>query len=297
MGWLTFFSLSGILGAFRTLFLRCFSPRSLSEDAEERRGFLHQTAQDRERNRDILAADLTDEIRDKWTKPLISLPVHVDIPRLIKKIDVVGVDNGHETAILTPTDREGANTHQPILDLVLALATQFDPHYTIERRNTTTAQFYNAFGQGSDAGMSLMDFMNTALGEESSVVGVLKACTQSTLAPAVLKLKFSIGTSFSFKDVRGSWYINIRFVEGRHIQVIHTKSEVSFDDTEAGQFQFRWRLTITLDRTALTVTHADLHILDATISSRMPPSNLKEIRRLMQPYAQGATINVVYPLP
>ena len=45
------------------------------------------------------------------------------------------------------------------------------------------------------------------MGENNRVMGVLKCCNQSVLAPAVLRLKSSIGSAFPYKDIRGGWRI------------------------------------------------------------------------------------------
>lgn len=135
--------------------------------------------------------------------------------------------------------------------------------------------------------MTLLSFMQKVVGADSKVSRLLKACTQSLIAPAVLKLKFSIGSQFSFKDVRGSWNIRIEFYDASEdnvIKVVHTKKETSYDESPEGSFNFQWSLAISFAQDLSALLDSQLTIESIWVSHHMPSDKVSALSGLMMPY-------------
>jgi len=241
----------------------------------------------------ILSTDLEADIREKWSKPLSTLPVHIDIPRLAKKIKVLRFHDPKSSSTLFSASEDTENSPQLILGIFLAVSQQFETppfdhstgHPSPSLPSLMESKFPDYFTNPLETSICLFDFMHQVVGAESKTVKVLKACTQSLLAPAVLKLKFSVGSKFPFRDKRGSWNIRVEFVEAEQlIKVIHCKEETSFDDSVEGFFGFRWSLCITFDRDVTEVVGASLFIEGVRISPEMPPDKVSTLESLMHPY-------------
>ena len=84
---------------------------------------------------------------------------------------------------------------------------QFIP--TIKGRNLATGRRAASSIAHRDISEDLRRFLSTMMGDPHPVVRLLKACNQSTIAPAAIRLKVDIGSKHPYKDKRGSWRIDI----------------------------------------------------------------------------------------
>jgi len=137
------------------------------------------------------ATDLKQDISTKWHKPYHTLPVHVDIPRLAKKIVIYGdgviVHNTPEdNACNTSSGNLFADLSQQdttIRDIILTLSKWLGD--SPEQQEIIASRYAGFFGNG-DPSLSLNEFIEQVVGVDSKVVRVFKGCNQSILAPGVL---------------------------------------------------------------------------------------------------------------
>jgi len=236
-----------------------------------------------------VAADLLKEISTKWERPYHTLPVHVDIPRLAKKIVIYG--NG--VIVHRPPDEEMHSSSgnlfsttprvdNTVRDIIVTLSGWLgEPK---EKQEEIFSQYSNFFG-GGDPSLSLTEFLDNIVGPTSKVVNVLKACNQSILAPGVLKLKVAVGNQYPFKDVRGSWRIDVHiYPDG--LNVTHLKRERSFEDDSADYFEFDWSLKLVFDRDVAHLKEVYLYIDALTYGERMDSSKKKKIRAVMSKFSR-----------
>jgi len=121
---------------------------------------------------------------------------------------------------------------------------------------------------GGDTAGPFGNFLNRHMGDNSTVVKVLKACNQSIIAPTVVRLKLSIAPRLPFKDLRGAWRIQIHCLKvsllphqtnlcilfttnhptQSSVVVFHKKYETSWENFSTEEFQFSWQLRITFDK-------------------------------------------------
>lgn len=231
--------------------------------------------------------NLAESIQTRWEKPFQSLPVNVDIPRLVRKISVLSNGNRvfsvNEDTIPDPTLSPGNPRQETVIirDFLLTLSSALGD--SIERRETMNYRFVEFFGRSGDASVFLLDFLDKVVGGESSVVKVLKACNQSILAPGILKLKFGVGNHYPFKDVRGSWHIVVD-VFPDSVCVTHTKYEKSMDDLPNMYFEFNWSMKIAFDRDLTHVTGSSLFIDGVQFGDGVPPKTREKIQHVMKKF-------------
>jgi len=246
------------------------------------------------------SGDLMTELRDKWTRPLPSLPVHVDIPRLARKITVysstsssrsTNTSNKHPVLVRQPTDQQllqspssSTSTESDsmvIKELIRTLSRQLGE--PTSQQENIDSHFMDYFSKTADPSQALAEFLEAIVGHDSHTARVLKACNQSVLAPGVLKLKFAIGNYFPYKDARGSWRIEI-VVGPNWVTVEHLKKEKSFDESPQNYFEFTWSLKLIFDTDVQVLRDIELFVDDATLSDEMNPQTKKKVYSVLKPY-------------
>jgi len=236
-----------------------------------------------------LPGDLITEVRDKWTRPLVSLPVHVDIPRLARKISIYTHISSKQVVLVGQDDINGSNNDTSpahndqlvIKDLILTLSEHLGEPSS--QQLNIDSNFLEYFKRSSDTSQALADFLGAVVGRESQTAKVLKACNQSVLAPGVLKLKFAIGNHYPYKDSRGSWRIEI-VVGPDWVTVEHMKREKSFDDTPQNYFEFSWALKLTFDKDMEVLKNTELYIDDATLGDSMNVHTKQKVYDILKPW-------------
>jgi len=221
-------------------------------------------------------------------KPYHTLPVHVDIPRLAKKIIIYGdgelVHKPQEDTALNNSSgnlfADLSRQDNTIKEIILTLSKWLGDSQ--EQQESISTKYASFFGTG-DPSLSLNEFIEHVVGVDSSVVKVLKACNQSILAPGVLKLKVAVGNQFPFKDVRGSWRIEIQ-IESDKLSVTHLKRERSFEDESSEYFEFAWTLRIVYDRQLTRVLEVQLYIDDILFGDKMDTSKRRKIREVISAF-------------
>jgi len=232
--------------------------------------------------------DLLTEIGSKWTKPYHTLPVHVDIPRLARKIAIYANGDGvlsaqsDDKSAYTQVQDGAKQDYLIIRDIIVTLSKVLGEPKT--QQDNITERFPSFFGTG-DPSLSLNDFLEQVVGANSKVVNVLKACNQSILAPGVLKLKFTVGNAYPFKDMRGSWRIDIH-VDDDKLCVTHLKRERSFEDDPADYFEFEWSLKLIFDKDAAQLQEVLLHIDDLSFGNRMGTKKKDKIQEVMTNFSR-----------
>eukprot|EP00026_Physarum_polycephalum_P009233 Phypoly_transcript_09347.p1 GENE.Phypoly_transcript_09347~~Phypoly_transcript_09347.p1 ORF type:complete len:279 (-),score=43.48 Phypoly_transcript_09347:168-1004(-) len=233
-----------------------------------------------------VAGDLMTEIRDKWKRPLETLPVHVDIPRLARKISIytVSPDKSKQVVLTTQDDLPGGeptSDNHIIKELIKTLSKHLGEPAT--QQESIDSNFMEYFKRTADPSLALADFLSTVVGHDSLTAGVLKACNQSVLAPGVLKLKFAIGNYYPYKDARGTWRIEV-VVGPDWVSVEHLKREKSFDETPHHYFEFGWSMKLTFDREMQVLRGTELFIDDHKLSDTMSSSTKKKVREVFKPF-------------
>ncbi|PRP83356.1 hypothetical protein PROFUN_09337 [Planoprotostelium fungivorum] len=209
-----------------------------------------------------------------WQREVSKLPVHTDLPRLSKRIDVTLGD--HEYGVTGLPDFEMPLTDSMIPSVYRILTTtssalEDEPTRSQIKNNfLTTFNVSDAEAKGEDKSRTIPDFdvagtlsKYLATLDDNATIRALKCCNQSFLFPAVIRLKFLITNNpdsneqdMSYKDLRGGWRIQVDIADDQ-VRVIHKKWEQSFREDS---FQFLWELEVKFDRMVTVLESATVRI-------------------------------------
>eukprot|EP01089_Gocevia_fonbrunei_P023538 TRINITY_DN9991_c0_g1_i4.p1 TRINITY_DN9991_c0_g1~~TRINITY_DN9991_c0_g1_i4.p1 ORF type:complete len:128 (+),score=18.32 TRINITY_DN9991_c0_g1_i4:27-410(+) len=113
---------------------------------------------------------------------------------------------------------------------------------------------------------------------------ILKTCTQSVIAPAVLRLKTKVGVKVPYRDVRQGWKICIKLYDDA-IHVIHKRKEQNWTGS-TDEFQFTWRLKIVFNRTATKLRKTNVEITDTVFGNDVAEDRKQEIIAVLSQFMQ-----------
>jgi len=167
---------------------------------------------------------------------------------------------------------------QLILHFLTTLASLLEGQ---ELANSITESFINYFDEDNlDISKRLLKFLPQVVGDDSVVSKVLKACNQSIVASAVLRLKFAIANEFPYIDVNRQWKITID-INRNYIKIIHQKWEKSIEE---GSFQFKWEFSCLFSRTMETLEKVDLKITEVNFGVNDTTGRKQAIRKVMETF-------------
>jgi putative sterol carrier protein len=114
---------------------------------------------------------------------------------------------------------------------------------------------YKDMGPDSMINLSTKKFLSQVLGEDNRVVTILKYLKSATISPAIIELKFALGSEFMTKDVVASWKFDIIF-QPMKIIVISSKQEQELK----GLFVYEWQLGLQFERSSLNCLDISLFV-------------------------------------
>jgi len=266
---------------------------------------------------------LYEETRDTWERHLDRLPVSIDVPRLVMKMKIIDkngqlVLDGNQNQKTEPIPGELPLTKQQLIKkILLVLANQLGEDEQVIQEQYNTYVKDNA----GDIPGPLNRFLKNVMGEENKVVKVLKACNQSILAPAVVRLKLKIAKKLPYKDMRGAWSIAIH-VNQNDLIVFHRKNEISWNPNpnptlfqrDSGgdvnlfsnpmnsedDFKFAWELSLKFDRQMQQLYSVSLAINSVEFDDSMPTHKRLQILSVMRDYFHPCPVilnALIYPFP
>lgn len=230
-----------------------------------------------------------------------TLPVGIDFPRLARKIRIIDnmgntlINPSHFTAPhhhhhhdnTNNTDTNN-NNHDNNHDdepnellmkhILVTLSSLLGEDQSLIENNFFE---YVVQGDKGDVPQQLSKFLAVVLGESSKTNLLLKACNQGAISPAVFNLKRSIGSKIPYKDIRGEWWINIKFLD-EEVVVTHTKREQSWDATPQEKFEFTWELNMIFDRQSHYLKEAKLAIVEVIFGEAILEPKKKEVKDVMK---------------
>lgn len=183
--------------------------------------------------------DIENEAKEIWAKQLDLLPVHKDLPRLARQFDIIDMGGN----ILSTGDPD-TSIESNIKKLLVNTARRLDGD---KKANEITEKFDQYIEPGKDLIKALLKLLKEQVGEQSKVVGVLKAANQSIIAPVVGFVQAGLEEVLPFNSKK--WKIQV-LVGDNLIRVTHKRLEKAAPDSEEqyGPFTFEWTIDFILDR-------------------------------------------------
>mmetsp|Transcript_11121 Transcript_11121/g.41538 ORF Transcript_11121/g.41538 Transcript_11121/m.41538 type:complete len:448 (-) Transcript_11121:46-1389(-) len=131
-------------------------------------------------------------------------------------------------------------------------------------------------------------YLTDKFGEDGILTLILKSCHQTIIAKVLRRLR---ETGLTFKDVRGSWRIQIRISKcGNYVSSLHRRKEqmIYRDHTGFGfdnEFQFEWELETFYNVKSQTIDNVEVRLLsmdDVDMTKMTHPKECKEHREMLQ---------------
>eukprot|EP00026_Physarum_polycephalum_P008615 Phypoly_transcript_08706.p1 GENE.Phypoly_transcript_08706~~Phypoly_transcript_08706.p1 ORF type:complete len:444 (+),score=62.16 Phypoly_transcript_08706:105-1436(+) len=216
---------------------------------------------------------LTNDVATKWTRPLHSLPIAGDFPRLAKVTTIyVGPDHKDvsnssgrvhdESAEKDDMQQQLDDSLQPppsstlppqslehiIYSTLIKLAIYLHDPTTLQSTKDHFWEYHKGDAEGEVARNFGM-FLKSCLHDGDNVGCVLKSINQAILAPAVISLKMAI-SALPFKDYGNSWRVKVFISNDDFVEIVHVRREQSFNppqQAEAMKFEFVWELCIRIN--------------------------------------------------
>jgi len=241
---------------------------------------------------DCTPSGLFSALLEIFQKPILRVPICVDLPRLARKMTLV---DPHGVALVqADEDADEGSRAELIRTIIVQLGRLLgDDMSAVEER---FSEFVSDKGDMASGLMRLVQEVMVPLAEpltsaplpptptattlaanasEPRCIRVLRGCNQAALAPAVMRLKKSI--AFQYKDKRSSWTLDIE-VRSTSVVVTHRKIEEAWldrDETpEEHSFEFMWSLVLTFERHSIELQSAQVIISHVTF-----PDTVSQRRR------------------
>jgi len=225
-----------------------------------------------------------DDSKKIWSRPISELPVHLDLPRLGRKIRII--ENGRPvfdkmtTKIIEENHREIVFQFLKILaDILQHISGQENEQN--ELLEIIEEKYYHHIKTEGDMSQQLLSFFKEEIPEQDHLIKLLKLCHQKMVFPGYYYLKSFLFEKETFKDKRGSWNVIITFLESeRRIHIQHFKVQQSkvLVNEKRPEFEFTWRLTFTMDFNFDEIIELDVKILSLFIHPAITEKRKKEIR-------------------
>ncbi len=204
--------------------------------------------------------------------PTAKLPVAIDFPRLANKMELI--DTHGAILVPLPTATSTTPVEAQMRDVLCNLARCVPDVALAETIARGFEQLFPASEWGSTRSLDQLvaRLLSGVVGEDSTPAVLLRACNQAAISPAVLVLKKAVGMQLPYKDIRGEWWIHIRFSDA-DVRITHRKREQSWNTPAGHEFQFTWELQMRFDRAVTDLVASSVHI---TQVNNQPPTHISK---------------------
>jgi len=221
-----------------------------------------------------------DEVRAKWSRPSSNFPLSADIPRFVKVIDIylqgkrvwpdptlMNESKGEQIYSLLYNISTLINDHSSSNSLVnlywnylprleenanTTISTNNNPSLTLCKEREDLEKEEDKI----DVSKRIDQVIKETIQSDCKLIRLLKACNQSILAPAVVRLKYFIGNEAPYQDKSGTWRISI-YIWRDNVRVKHTRWEKA---TQPNSFQFKWEFELIFNSDVSELISIDLYI-------------------------------------
>eukprot|EP01103_Thecamoeba_quadrilineata_P016753 TRINITY_DN5694_c0_g1_i1.p1 TRINITY_DN5694_c0_g1~~TRINITY_DN5694_c0_g1_i1.p1 ORF type:complete len:753 (-),score=123.13 TRINITY_DN5694_c0_g1_i1:13-2271(-) len=200
-------------------------------------------------------------------KPVDSLSIHIDLPRLARNVSINGLKPPSTQDFKTPI-------RGLCFEIILLLCQKLD---LTQHTGAETEAFLLSLATDSHLPTDLLRLFHQPFFSETRSLRVLKACTQSLLAPVITLLKSHLEASgLSFNSSKNSWRLAISTQRADSITVQHFKKEVASPEAESsvGPFVFEWTAIFSFDLEVRRLTDVDIVLLAIELDNDLASEKL-----------------------
>jgi len=218
-----------------------------------------------------------------WRRPLHRLPVHKDVPRLLKGMLVTGPDG--EVVYKDDGSARPANPAAQVASLK-ALFCSLCQALDSPSVQKMAAERFDEFcsPESGDVAASFRSFLlESLIPDEALSIQVLKCVHQEMIFPAVSALRNSIYTVLPYKDIKGEWRVAID-IGVDHITVSHRKWEQTHEHDAVKYHKFRWCAALTFDRRMRSLNGVTLSVIDFEFGGATSEEHKRIVLAALKPW-------------
>lgn len=169
--------------------------------------------------------------------------------------------------------------------MVFGQVFSFDAKEYQTYRNQTMSQ-----SAGTESDVSILSLATKRffemLGENHKLVKLMKPLNSATMAPAIIELKFALGTQYMTKDVQESWKIDLIFTDAA-IFLKNFKSEQDLKNL----FFYEWELRLRYQFENLQCEDMSLHINQLRFTDNCSTEVRSQIKGILDKYGSPPEIS------
>eukprot|EP00128_Syssomonas_multiformis_P017587 Colp12_sorted_trinity150504_noHs@31875 len=270
---------------------------SPSERLRQRRKLATWTPED-------AAEKLRKDVIAIWARDITSLPVAVDIPRLVRSMKL----QDFEGTALGYGDTESGGVQELVKGFLRCLckavdATEKDAELLEEG---LARHFDTAESDSARVAIQLRNLLadSEALRRDSRLVLVLKTCNQGVVAPMFGHLKIGLGSALTFRSVPRGWEIIIK-IDPEGICVVHRMREIVHEasdvigpaDLPPGNSDavctFEWEGHFKFNPEVSEFTEVTFDVTQVGFNPALSVSGIRSIQRVFKKYGY-APVNMPF---
>eukprot|EP01117_Protostelium_nocturnum_P004871 TRINITY_DN1764_c0_g1_i1.p1 TRINITY_DN1764_c0_g1~~TRINITY_DN1764_c0_g1_i1.p1 ORF type:complete len:719 (+),score=172.49 TRINITY_DN1764_c0_g1_i1:305-2461(+) len=215
--------------------------------------------------------------------------------KLSKKVTLEDLNDIGVCKIDSPFEEEGVLEEKDQADVEKAKTQRRNKHISqllsllatrtgeIEMAKQIEETFIKEVGEKLDLSRELRPYfekLNPVL-EEIKILRILKLMSQSIVAPPYMRLRNTFAAiNLPVKDLAGFWSIEVHFEENGTISVCHSKRCASNSPDPTEQFNFMWRMEISLDKDLTQITNTTLEIFSLEFGPEMPQKSKVKVNKI-----------------
>ena len=212
-------------------------------------------------------------LRSMWTSDCDDLPLYKDLPRLVRRVRVRGVN---KTPIFNAKSEAKPPGNVPTAELMAMLVKKISEVLESDEKRDSVHKATDELLAGVTEETELTDFAETLcsqVGKDSKTVKVLKCIHQNVVLQATWKLKMTVTSEFMTKDVKGDegWQILITLAEFAQVKHIRREQSIDFNGDSKNHWEFSWEVSMTFDKELDVLTDTRLSVTEVSLQICMSP--------------------------
>eukprot|EP01114_Cavostelium_apophysatum_P014101 TRINITY_DN3569_c0_g1_i4.p1 TRINITY_DN3569_c0_g1~~TRINITY_DN3569_c0_g1_i4.p1 ORF type:complete len:1519 (-),score=502.00 TRINITY_DN3569_c0_g1_i4:67-4437(-) len=180
------------------------------------------------------------------------------------------------------------NKESKILDILTSLASSLE---NSNRSDLISQNWWKYIPQNPERGgnrdisKELSKFFSEVLKEDNPTARLIKACSQSIIAPPVIEMTLNVSPKLPFAD-GGGWRVRIGITRD-NVRVTHWKTQRHLPNLslhQKEQFRFEWELTLTFNKKAELIRDFSFRLNKVDFASEVEETRREEVMTILENY-------------
>eukprot|EP01105_Mastigella_eilhardi_P024640 TRINITY_DN6467_c0_g1_i2.p1 TRINITY_DN6467_c0_g1~~TRINITY_DN6467_c0_g1_i2.p1 ORF type:complete len:369 (-),score=84.85 TRINITY_DN6467_c0_g1_i2:55-1161(-) len=247
--------------------------------------------------------DWREETVKVWNRAFTTLPIAIDLPRLVRHTFVWDCRTT-AARVSPPTTPPPTKTALAVKALLEALTLALDGSTTCAVLQENYASYVDLEAEMSEQKTNITALLMERL-PGTRTCALLKAINQAIIAPANVELRLNICRGLMFKDAQSNVWEVFVYVQDDGIEVRHRRRQVSIDPRkEEDFFEFTWEARLRFATNVDVVTDVSMHVTDVRYGPKTSETRKEQLECFFGAYRStdsappaGAAALIFEPAP